>query len=233
MSKLYVVATPIGNREDMTPRAKHVLSEVDLIACEDTRVTKRLLESYEIYTSLISYHAQSPDQKEQYICDLLGKGKDIALVSDAGTPAISDPGTRLVARVHNTVPKAEVVVIPGASAVTALLSGAGISTQPFTFYGFLPHKKGRSTLINEILESKHTSVVYESPHRIMAFLETCIERDGGDRLIVIGRELTKMYEQIIRAPLDEALAYFVAHPDKVKGEFVVAITGTKSKKGLM
>ena len=183
MSTFYVVATPIGNKEDMTERAKRILSEVDLIACEDTRVTKRLLEGYEIYTSLISYHAQSPDQKEKYICDLLGKGKNIALVSDAGTPAISDPGTRLVALIHNTAPDTEIVVVPGPSAATALLSGAGISTQPHTFYGFLPHKKGRSTLTDEILNSPHTSVVYESPHRFMAFLGACSERGAGQSVV--------------------------------------------------
>lgn len=229
MATFYVIATPIGNKEDITERAKRVLADVDLIACEDTRVTKRLLEGYEIYTSLISYHAQSPEQKEQYICDLLGKGKDIALVSDAGTPTISDPGTRLVARIHTSVPDANIVVIPGPSAGVALLSGSGISTHPHIFYGFLPHKKGRTTMIREIINNEYTSVLYESPHRIIKFLESLVENGAGDRLIVIGRELTKMYEQIIRATTQEVLAYFVEHPDKVKGEFVVAVTGTKNK----
>lgn len=229
MATFYIIATPIGNREDITERAKRILADVDLVACEDTRVTKRLLESYEIYTSLISYHAQSPEQKEQYICDLLGKGKDIALVSDAGTPTISDPGTRLVARIHTSVPGAQIVVVPGPSAGIALLSGSGISTHPHIFYGFLPHKKGRSTLIREILSNEYTSVLYESPHRIVKFLESLIENGASDRLIVIGRELTKMYEQIIRATTREVLDYFIQNPDKVKGEFVVAITGTKNK----
>lgn len=213
----------------MTERAKRILSEVDLIACEDTRVTKRLLEGYEIYTSLISYHAQSPDQKEQYICDLLGKGKNIALVSDAGTPTISDPGTRLVARIHTSVPDAQVVVVPGASAGIALLSGSGISTHPHIFYGFLPHKKGRTTMTREIIANQYTSVLYESPHRIMKFLQSLIDNDASERLIVVGRELTKMYEQIIRGTAREALEYFTQNPDKIKGEFVVAITGTKNK----
>lgn len=229
MSTFYIVATPIGNREDMTERAKRILSEVDIIACEDTRVTKRLLEGYGIYTSLMSYHAQSPEQKEQYICDLLGKGKNIALVSDAGTPTISDPGTRLVARVYASVPDATVVVVPGASAGVALLSGSGISTHPHIFYGFLPHKKGRTTLIREILDQPYTSVVYESPHRIMKLLESLIEQGAGDRLMVVGRELTKMFEQIVRGTTTEVLAYFTNNPDKIKGEFVVAITGTKNK----
>ncbi|MCB9809222.1 16S rRNA (cytidine(1402)-2'-O)-methyltransferase [Candidatus Nomurabacteria bacterium] len=229
MSTLFIVATPIGNRDDISARALKVLTDVDLIACEDTRVTKRFLESYEIYTSLISYHAQSPDRKEEYICDLLKKGKDIALVSDAGTPAISDPGTRLVARVYQSVPDAKVIVIPGPSAVTALLSASGISTHPYTFYGFLPHKKGRKTLIAEILENKHTSVVYESPHRVLSFIKSCIEYGAGERLVVLGRELTKLYEEILRLSFSEVYEYFMQHPEKIKGEFVIAITGTKHK----
>lgn len=229
MSTLYIVSTPIGNREDITERAKRILTEVDLIACEDTRVTKRLLESYHIYTSLISYHAQSLEQKEQYICDLLEKGKDIALVSDAGTPTISDPGTRLVARVYASVPNATIIVIPGPSAGIALLSGSGISTHPHVFYGFLPHKKGRSTLIQEIINNEYTSVLYESPHRIIKLLESLIKYGAAERLIVIGRELTKMYEQILRGTTQEVFDYFTQNPDKIKGEFVVAVAGFKNK----
>lgn len=229
MSTFYIVATPIGNKQDLSPRAKEVLESVDIIASEDTRVTKPLLESFGIYTSLVSYHAQSSDHKETYICDLLEKGKDIALVSDAGTPTISDPGSRLVARVHTLVPKVHVVVVPGPSAGVALLSGSGISTHPHIFYGFLPHKKGRSTLLEEIVTNRYTSVLYESPHRFMKLLESLVERGMEGRMIAVGRELTKMYEEIRRGKVGDILEHYTNNPDTIKGEFVLAISGTKSK----
>jgi 16S rRNA (cytidine1402-2'-O)-methyltransferase len=229
MSKLYVVGTPIGNREDLSHRAQRILGEVDLIACEDTRVTKRLLENYSIYTPLVSYHAQSSETKEQYICDLLLKGKDIALVSDAGTPTISDPGTKLVARVHTLGQEVEILTLPGPSAGVALLSISGLPTHPHIFYGFLPHKKGRSSIIDEMIANEYTSIIYESPHRFIKFLESCIEKGVGDRMIAVGRELTKMHEQLLRDRLEVVHQYFVEHPEKVKGEFVIAMAGTKNK----
>lgn len=227
MSTFYVVATPIGNKQDLSPRAKEVLESVDIIACEDTRVTKPLLESFGIYTSLVSYHAQSGNHKETYICDLLEKGRDVALVSDAGTPTISDPGTKLVARVHESVPDTNVVVIPGPSAGVALLSGSGIPTHPHVFYGFLPHKKGRQKLLDEVVANTYTSVLYESPHRFAKLLGELIERGAGERLVAVGRELTKMYEEIQRGTLADIQSHYLENENTIKGEFVIAFQGKK------
>ena len=226
MSKLYVVATPIGNLEDITLRALRALKEVDLILCEDTRVTKRLLERYEIHTPTMSYHAQSKLSKVEKIFALLEEGKNLALVSDAGTPTISDPGCLLVAQIRekfgDTIP---IVPIPGPSAVLSALSVSGFPTSEFLFLGFLPHKKGRETLFKEIAASKRTVVFYESPHRILKTLESLKNHLHPKRRILVARELTKIYEEVFIGEPEQVTTHFQNHPDRVRGEFVVVIGG--------
>ncbi|KKQ62041.1 MAG: Ribosomal RNA small subunit methyltransferase I [Parcubacteria group bacterium GW2011_GWE2_38_18] len=172
MTTLYIVATPIGNLEDLTMRAMRILGEVDYVLCEDTRVTKNLLNHYNIDTPLISYHQHSNLQKVEYIISLLAEGKNLALVTDAGTPGISDPGGMLVQKVIEEFGEdVKIESVPGASAVTAALSISGISADKFFFLGFPPHKKGRQTFLKKILQSEYPVVVYESKHRIIKFLE--------------------------------------------------------------
>ncbi|MEI8360696.1 MAG: 16S rRNA (cytidine(1402)-2'-O)-methyltransferase [bacterium] len=172
MPTLYIVATPIGNLEDLTMRALRILGEVDFILCEDTRVTGVLLKHYKIETRMISYHQHSDDRKVAEILDILASGKNVALVTDAGTPGISDPGGKLVAAVIERFgDDIKVESVPGASAVTAALSISGIAADKFFFLGFPPHKKGRQTFIRKIIESEYPVVVYESKHRIIKFLE--------------------------------------------------------------
>jgi len=226
MATLYIVATPIGNLEDITYRAVRVLGEVDLILCEDTRVTKRLLDKYGIKTPLESYHAHTSEGKHQYILDVILGKKDVALVSDAGTPTISDPGVKIIDLVRNNPElEVEVVVVPGASAVTSALSVSGIPSSEFLFLGFIPHKKGRKKLFQEIAENKRTVAFYESPHRILKTLKSLEEVLDENREVVIARELTKIHEQTIRGSASEINKYFESHPDKVKGEFVVIVSG--------
>lgn len=238
---LYIIGTPIGNLEDITLRALRVLKEVDLILCEDTRVTKRLLSKYEIETPTMSYHAQSKLAKVDKILSLLEEGKDLALVSDAGTPCISDPGVLLVAQVREKFglsaahsaqagDEVSIVPIPGPSALVTALSAAGISVAEFTFLGFLPHKKGRETLFKEIAASPRVMVFYESTHRIEKALESLEKFCGGDRTVVVARELTKIYEEFVRGTVARARAHFAQNPDHVRGEFVVIVEGAKAPK---
>ena len=228
MATLYVIGTPIGNLEDVTLRTLRVLKEVDLVLCEDTRVTKRLLSKYDIHTPTLSYHAQSKLSKVEKIFALLEEGKNLALVSDAGTPCISDPGSLLVMQVrekfNDTV---SIVPIPGPSAVTAALSVAGISVAEFTFLGFLPHKKGRETLFKEIADSERVMVFYESTHRIEKALESLEKFCGGDRGVIVGREITKIYEEFVRGTTTEVREFFQKNPDHIRGEFVVIVKGKK------
>lgn len=226
MSTLYIVATPIGNLEDITLRALRVLKEVDLILCEDTRVTKRLLDKYDIKTPTMSYHAQSKLAKVEKIFGHLEEGKNLALVSDAGTPTISDPGCLLVAQVREKFGHSVTVVpVPGPSAVLSALSVSGFPTSEFLFLGFLPHKKGRETLFKEISGAKRTVVFYESPHRILKTLEALKKHLRSERRILVAREMTKIYEESIIGAPEEALTYFLAHPDRIRGEFVVVVAG--------
>jgi 16S rRNA (cytidine1402-2'-O)-methyltransferase len=223
MGKLYIVATPIGNMQDITFRAVETLKNVDLILCEDTRVTKNLLNKYEINKPTMSYHAQSKLSKTTKIFELLEEGKDLALVSDAGTPGISDPGAMLVKEVlEHFGDKVRVIPIPGATALITALSGSGLATHEFTFLGFLPHKKGRETLFKEMSLAKRTIVFYESPHRIMKTLESLV-KFCPDKKVCIARELTKIYEQFVTSTPEEVLKYFEENPDKVRGEFVVLV----------
>lgn len=209
---------------DITLRAIETLAAVDLVLCEDTRVTGKLLQKYEIKKPLMSYHAQSKFSKVDTIFEMLKEGKDLALVSDAGTPGISDPGAMLVSQIKEHFrEKVRVIPIPGASAVIAALSVSGLPTHEFTFLGFLPHKKGRETLFKEIKESKRTMCFYESPHRIMKTLESLV-RFCPDKKICVARELTKLYEECIVDTPEGVLAYFTKHKDKVKGEFTVLVS---------
>lgn len=224
---LYIVATPIGNLEDITLRAIRTLKEVDLIVCEDTRTTKRLLDRYEIATSTMSFYqnirkggAVKPVPKLDRIMEELRLGKNIALVTDAGTPGISDPGNQLVAEaVKNEI---RVVPIPGASALTALASVSGIDLSQFVFLGFPPHKKGRETFFKEIVNFKYPVMYYESPHRLMKNLEL-LKSLAPDKRIILGRELTKMFEEIVRGKVERVLEYFMENESKMKGEFVIIV----------
>ena len=219
MAVLYVIGTPIGNLEDITLRALRILNEVDLILCEDTRVTKRLLSHYGVPTPTTSYHAHTAISKASKILDLLRGGKNIALVSDAGTPAVSDPGSLLGSQVLASGVPVSVVSIPGPSAVTAAISVVGFPVSDFLFLGFLPHKKGRETLFKEIANSKYPTVFYESPHRIEKTLKSLSEHNIEK--VVVARELTKIYESILEGKPEEIWKHFTSHPEEVRGEFVV------------
>ncbi len=223
---LYIIGTPIGNLEDITLRALRVLKDVDFVLCEDTRVTNRLLSKYQIETRLLSYHAQSKVTKVEKIFALLEDGKNLALVSDAGTPCISDPGVLLVSQVLEKFgDKVSIVPIPGPSALVTALSAAGISVSEFTFLGFLPHKKGRETLFKEIAVSTRVMAFYESPHRIEKTFEALEKFCGPERRIVVARELTKIYEEFVRGTVEEVRAHFTNNPDRIRGEFVVIVEG--------
>lgn len=223
--KLSVVATPIGNLEDITLRALRIFKEADLILCEDTRVTRKLLSHYEITTPTLSFHSQSGASKTQKIIELLKEDKHIVLVSDAGTPGVSDPGAELLSDIREAC-GADVTIesIPGASALTAALAIAGLRVSSFTFYGFLPQKKGRETLFKEIAESERASIFYESPHRIGKALAS-LEKVVPERRIGIFRELTKMFEESFVGTPAECLEHFKVHPDRERGEFVVMVEG--------
>lgn len=215
---LFVVSTPIGNLEDITLRALRTLKESDLIVCEDTWETSKLLHKYEISKPLFSFHAQSKIQKVDEIIRQLKEGKKIALVTDAGTPGISDPGYILIEQaVANGI---KVVPIPGPSAFLTALQASGLPINTFLYIGFLPHKKGRETLLQMIAQEDRTVVFYESPYRILKALER-LTNLCPDKKIVVGRELTKKFEEFFRGTVSEALAHFKSK--KILGEFVVII----------
>jgi 16S rRNA (cytidine1402-2'-O)-methyltransferase len=222
MGTLSIVATPIGNLEDITLRALRTLKECDVIYAEDTRVISKLLARYEIQKPLQRLDAATEEKKAEEIAARLEAGERVAFVSDAGTPGISDPGTRLVAQIRREMPSAVIEAIPGASALTAALSISGIDTSSFAFLGFLPHKKGRQTALKGIATSSMPVVLYESPHRVLKLLE---ELKGiGAQHVVIARELTKVHEEVVAGTVEGAQAHFEAHPDAVRGEFVVIVT---------
>lgn len=222
MGTLSIVATPIGNLEDITLRALRTLKECDVIFAEDTRVISKLLARYEIQKPVQRLDAATEAKKAEDVIMRLEAGERVVFVSDAGTPGISDPGTRLVAAVRAELPKATIEAIPGPSAVTTALSISGIDTAAFTFLGFLPHKKGRQTALAGVATSHIPTVLYESPHRILKLLA---ELDVLDvRHIVIARELTKMHEEVVSGTIKQVQAYFAAHPDAIRGEFVVIVT---------
>lgn len=221
-SHLYIVATPLGNLEDITLRAIRILKEVDVIFCEDTRTTRVLLKAYGIEKPTESFHAHSSETKVDRIIEVLQEGKSIALVTDAGTPGISDPGTYLVSRVKETLGDSiRVVPIPGPSAFVTALSASGVSADDFTFFGFLPHKKGRKTLFDEIRESPRTCIFYESPHRLMKALSSLV---GAHKKITVAKELTKIYEEFVSGTPEYVFNYFEKNSDKVRGEFVIIVS---------
>lgn len=220
---LYVVGTPIGNLEDVTYRAVRVMREANVIFCEDTRVTKRLCEKYDIPTRLMSLNARTERGKAKLVVTILSEGKDVVLVSDAGTPGISDPGGFVVMHVREEMPDAKIVAIPGPSALTAALSIAGITETEFLFLGFLPHKKGRQTLHKEIAETERAVVMYESPHRIIKLLGELNEFGSAERKVSIAREITKIYEEMVSGTPAELLNYFESNTEKERGEFVVIV----------
>jgi len=225
MGKLSIVATPIGNLEDITLRALRTLKECDVIYAEDTRITAKLLARYEIKKPVLRLDAITELKKVDEILARLEEGEHIVFVSDAGTPGISDPGARLVAevRAQSKLRSAnwQIEAIPGPSALTAALSIAGLDTAGFTFLGFLPHKKGRQTALKKIKESELPVVLYESPHRIVKMLKEL--EDLSISRVVIAREITKIHEEIVSGTPNEVFAYFEAHTEAIRGEFVVIV----------
>lgn len=226
---LYIVSTPIGNLEDITLRAIRILKEVNLIAAEDTRHATILLHKYEIRTPCMSYHSHSNDSKIQSIIEKLNAGESVALISDAGTPGISDPAYTLIqAAIQNEI---KIVPIPGASALLTALVASGLPMHHFRYYGFLPLKKGRQTLLTgwrtlaESGDLDETIIFYESPHRIVRTLEDLIKHLGPTNInwtVVLARELTKIHEEFMRGTLNELIQAFKSKPPK--GEFVVLLT---------
>jgi 16S rRNA (cytidine1402-2'-O)-methyltransferase len=220
MGTLFIIATPIGNLKDVTLRSLEILKEVDVVLAEDTRVTKKLLVHYEIKTPLLSYHQHSKESVMEKALQLLFEGKDLALVSDAGTPGICDPGNELIAFLLKRNSEIQIVPIPGASAITTLLSIAGIGTDKFLFLGYPPHKKGRKKFFEEVVASKHPVLFYESPHRIMKSLKE-MEALDPKLFLVVGRELTKQFETIYRGSSKEIQKKLEENP--IKGEFVLLV----------
>ena len=215
---LFVVGTPIGNLEDITLRAISTLQNVDLILAEDTRNSKKLLSAHNIDTKMMSYHEHSNEKETKRIISLLLDGKNLALISDAGTPTISDPGYGLI---RDCIKKEiKIIPIPGASAITTAMSVSGLPSDSFTFYGFLPQKKGRLKKINQLKELDNTIILFESPYRLEKTLNQ-LKEYLGNRSVVVGRELTKLYEEIIRGNLEDVIKYF--SKSKVKGEIVIMI----------
>lgn len=223
---LYIVATPIGNLEDITLRALRILKEVDLIAAEDTRHTKTLLNHYGIHTPLTSYHDHNEKTKAHALVARLEQGENVALVSDAGTPTLSDPGYRLVR--ESVEAGVNVVPVPGASALTAVLSASGLPTDRFVFEGFLSAKKReRRERLQGLREESRTLVFYEAPHRLKGSLQDLLEV-LGDREVVLGREVTKIYEEFIRGRLSEVTA--LAGSREWRGEITLVVKGSEGRK---
>jgi len=222
---LYVVSTPIGNLKDITLRAIETLKSCKFVLCEDTRVSSHLLREYEITTPLISFNAHSEDKKIPYLLERMLNGEDAALITDAGTPAISDPGIRLVSAALDAGIK--VTPVPGASALLSALVVAGFPTDSFVFEGFLPQKKGRQKLLKELSTEKRTIVLYESPYRILKLLEELKEYMPTRRIAVV-REITKKFEETVRGLPEELFNYFTTNT--LKGEFVIVLDSLSNKQ---
>lgn len=221
---LYVVATPIGNLEDITLRALRVLKEVSLIACEDTRQTQKLLNFFDIETRTVSYHDFNELERSAELIVKLESGESIALVSDAGTPGISDPGYRLITlAIRHGV---KVVPVPGASALISALVAAGLPTDEFRFCGFLPAKRGqRRTALEQVASAGETLVFYEAPHRLEETLEDVAEILGAERRVAVARELTKLHEEVLRGPVSQVREKLSHREGGVKGEIVLLVAG--------
>ncbi|WP_339659032.1 16S rRNA (cytidine(1402)-2'-O)-methyltransferase [uncultured Polaribacter sp.] len=223
MSKLYLVPTPIGNLEDMTFRAIRILKEVDFILAEDTRTSGKLLKHFEISTQMHSHHMHNEHKSVKGIVQRIQNGETCALISDAGTPAISDPGFLLTrACVEHNI---EVDCLPGATAFVPALVNSGLPNDKFVFEGFLPVKKGRQTRFLLLAEENRTMIFYESPHKLVKTLGSFVEYFGADRQVSVSRELTKMFEETIRGTATEVLAHYTNKPPK--GEIVVIVEGKK------
>ena len=225
--KLFLVPTPIGNLEDMTLRAIRVLKEADLILAEDTRTSAPLLKHFEIYKKVFSHHQHNEHQSVTEIIRFLKEGQQVALISDAGTPAISDPGFLLVREaIKNDL---EVECLPGATAFVPALVNSGLSAERFTFEGFLPVKKGRQTRLKSLVDEQRTMIFYESPHRLLKTLEEFGQYFGNERLASVSRELTKLFEETVRGSLASVRLHFETHT--LKGEFVICVDGqTRERK---
>jgi len=223
MSKLYIIPTPIGNLEDITLRSIRILKEVDMVLAEDTRVSRKLFHHYEISTTLQSFHQYNEHKTLNSQIEKIKNGKVIALISDAGTPAISDPGFLLVREcVKEGI---EVECLPGATAFVPALVNSGLPSEKFIFEGFLPVKKGRQTRLKFLSEEQRTMIFYESPHRIIKTLTQFSEFFGEERLVSVSREISKIFEQTKRGTMKEVLRYF--EDKKPKGEFVIVVDGMK------
>lgn len=225
--KLYLVPTPIGNLEDITLRALRILrEEADVILAEDTRTSGKLMKHYDISKPMIAFHLNNEHQQVRHIAERIANGERMALVTDAGTPAISDPGFMLVREcISMDIP---VECLPGATAFVPALVNSGLSADHFIFEGFLPHKKGRQTKIRQIAENEYTTILYESPFRLVKTLEQLIEVAGNDRRVSVARELTKIFEENARGTLSEIRDYFSSK--EVKGEIVIVLEGKKKTK---
>lgn len=220
--RLYVVSTPIGNLGDLSFRAVEVLKSVSLILAEDTRHSRTLLDRYDITTKVMSHHEHNEARTTAQVVERLRAGDDVALISDAGTPLLSDPGQRLAAAAIDA--GITLVPIPGASALLAALVASGLPAEPFTFFGFLPRKgRERSALLDEIASSRHTAVLYEAPGRVADSLRELVDRGAGDRQAVVARELTKMHEELRRGTLESLCAYYSESPPR--GEVVILLAG--------
>jgi len=221
---LYVVATPLGNLRDITLRALDVLAAADLVAAEDTRRTQQLLSHYTIHARLMALHEHNERQVAGNIIELLSDGKSVAYVTDAGTPSISDPGAQLVAQVREA--GLLVIPVPGPSALTAALSVAGLNAPHFLFYGFLPSKSAaRRAVLSSLSELPHALVFFEAPHRLRQTLEDMTEAFGPDRVIVVAREITKVFETFQRCKLAQAQAWVTEDANRLRGEFVLIVEG--------
>ncbi|MGI9546663.1 MAG: 16S rRNA (cytidine(1402)-2'-O)-methyltransferase [Flavobacteriaceae bacterium] len=224
MAKLYIVPTPIGNLQDMTLRAVSVLKDVDLILAEDTRTSAKLLHHYDIHTPMLSHHMHNEHKKVASFVKRLLAGETMALITDAGTPSISDPGFLLTRScIENNI---AVECLPGATAFVPALVCSGLPSDRFVFEGFLPPKKGRQTRLKQLAEESRTIVLYESPHKLLKTLAQLAEYLSQDRTISVSRELSKLHEETKRGTITDLIGYFTKHPPR--GEFVLVISGNKS-----
>jgi 16S rRNA (cytidine1402-2'-O)-methyltransferase len=223
MGKLYIVPTPIGNLEDITLRAIRILKEVGFVLAEDTRTSRKLFTHYDIHTPLTAYHMHNEHQKVEQFVEQIANGTDAALISDAGTPAISDPGFLLV----RSCIEAGIAVecLPGATALIPALVNSGLPADRFVFEGFLPHKKGRQSRLAELAENKYSFILYESPHRLLKTLTQLADVLGPDRKASVSRELSKIHEENARGTLEELIHHF--SEKTIKGEIVIVVAGKK------